>query len=75
VGLLKWIRNLHAHAKQLIARGNFGSEEALSNYTLTPFSFLVQQVVYTLDLKHAVLCLASESESNEEVEEEERAEL
>ena len=75
VGLLKWIRNLQAHAKQLIAPGNFGLGEALFNYILTPFPFLVQQVVYTLDLKHAVLCLASDGESDEEVEEEERGEL
>ena len=76
MGLLKWIRNLQAHAKQLIALGNFGLGEALFNYILTPFPFpFLVQVVYTLDLKHGVLCLASDSELNEEVEEEEREEL
>ena len=41
---------------------------------LTLFTFLVQ-VAYTLDLKHAVLCLDSDDESDEEVVEEEREEL
>lgn len=53
VGLLKFIRNLDAHAGQMVAAGRFESVEAVHRYLLDPFPWLVI-AVYTLDQQHHV---------------------
>jgi serine/threonine protein kinase len=51
VGLLKFMRNIHAHRSQQIQAGRFESEEALCSYLLAPFPFLLM-AVYDADERH-----------------------
>jgi serine/threonine protein kinase len=51
VGLLKFMRNIHAHRSQQIQAGRFESEEALCTYLLAPFPFLLM-AVYEADERH-----------------------
>ncbi len=51
VGLLRFIRNLDAHAVQMVSAGRFESEDALQHYLLDPFPWLLM-AVYRADMKH-----------------------
>lgn len=53
VGLLKFIRNLSAHAGQTVSVGRFESEDALWHYMLDPFPWLMM-AVYRTDEKHGL---------------------
>ena len=52
VGLLKFIRNIDAHAGQMVKAGRFESEDHLRRYLLDPFPWLVI-AVFQADQKHA----------------------
>ena len=52
VGLLKFIRNIDAHAGQIVKAGRFESEDHLRRYLLDPFPWLVI-AVFQADQKHA----------------------
>jgi len=53
VGLLKFIRNLDAHAGQMVSAGRFESEGALRNYLLEPLPWLTI-AVYRMDEKYGL---------------------
>jgi hypothetical protein len=48
VGLLRFLRNLNAHRVQQVEAGRFESEEALVEYLLQPFPWLLA-AVYAID--------------------------
>lgn len=51
VGLLKFIRNVDAHAGQMVKAGRFESEDHLRRYLLEPFPWLLM-AVYQVDQRH-----------------------
>ena len=53
VGLLRFIRNIDAHAGQAVSAGRFESEDAVRHYLLDPFPWLTM-AVYRIDEKHGL---------------------
>eukprot|EP01043_Picozoa_sp_COSAG02_P012965 COSAG02_NODE_511_length_20858_cov_21.570837_7_plen_641_part_00 len=57
VGLLKLIRNFDAHGAQHVQHGRFESEEAMYQYLIDPFPWLLM-AVYCGDAKHQLTAAA-----------------
>lgn len=63
VGLLRFLRNLNAHRVQQVEAGRFESEEALVEYLLQPFPWLLA-AVYAIDERQRIAEVVEASSPN-----------